>query len=138
MRAVIQKLVPGLECGAFRDQGGLLEKLKRLIFFSEMKYTPTFVGGVLYWPVQIPSWSQGWMWVWRSDDYASCFMPPHYNEVLREYFQNSVEEHDAEILEQNHFVACENLGAESFRRLRENTLAGFLAMAKHTEDQPSV
>ena len=73
-----------------------------------MKHTLTFVGGVLYWPVMIPSWSQGWMWVWRSDAYASSFMPPHYNEVLREYFQKSVEEHDAEILEQNHFIACEN------------------------------
>ena len=67
-----------------------------------------YIGGVLCWPVKIPSWSQGWMWVWRSDDYASCFMPPQYNEVLGDYIQNSVEEHDAEILEQNRVISLDN------------------------------
>ena len=48
------------------------------------------------------------MWVWRSDEYTSCFMPPDYNEVIREYFQNNVEEHDAEILEQNRVITLDN------------------------------
>jgi len=70
--------------------------------------TVMYVGGVLHWPVQWLSWSRGWMCVWRSDAHASCFMPPHYNELLRAYFQKSVQEHDAEILEQNRRIARDN------------------------------